>query len=594
MPDRDQPIQTYYPSARVRLIVRLEDFGAPNTPAAPTKPTTLRRGVTAKNSQSLTVQETDNGAFLLVGPGNDPSHVGSPQQQQSSADGLTYVLDGIIPNQAGHQQNGIRTADTLTLVIQLADLPLDPRVVRSCAVQYFLGCVSADDYERGLNGVTRSPMSGSSVSLPTSVVPDSYVDSNGRSRSNLRFEGWVDEWAIEFPEGQAPTLKLECSDNTRLLLDQDAPPGLTVGTDQPIDLALANYMANFPQFRGISVQYQPAIDRSKIPVLKKALKATAFQPKLGPAPAGGGTSKLKVWDYLTDVAGSLGHIVRFEGTTLIIQLPRTLYNSSLPARSDDPFVGRRLPSGVGLVRRLYLYGNNVLEMKFLRKYGQFQPFNVEVRSYSISRKTTLVERYPGKNDRTKRLNPGDSADEKWTVVRVRGIENPATLRAIAQSAYESISRRELGVVIVTKNLGSLGGGNLDPDMLDAKPGDAVDVAVGATATVGNTVVDVFEQLKVRATSFLQEIGFKPSFAAAYQKAANSIGLPTTYRIRTLGSQWDGNTDGVTLTADCINYVEVRADKTLPSGEEVVASDVADAGGKPLDVQVSDSDLGVGL
>ncbi len=589
MPDRDEPIASYYPSARVRLIVRLEDFGTPKTPAAPTKPTTLRRGVTSKNDQVLQV-ETVDGAYLLVGAGSDPDHVGSPQQQHSSSDGLTFALDGIIPNQAGHQRNGIRTADTLSFAIPFADLPLDPRVVRSCAVQYFLGCVSADEYERGLNGVTRAPAPGAAISLPLNVIPDNYVDSAGRSRTNLRFEGWVDEWAIEFPEADAPMLRFECTDNTRLLLDQDAPPGLTVGTDQPLDLAFANYLANFPQFRGLSVVYQPAVDRSKIPVLKQALKATAFQPKLGPAPAGGGTSKLKVWDYLTDVAGSVGHILRFEGTTLIIQTPRTLYNSSLPARTDDPFQGRRLPSGVTLTKRLYLYGANIQEMKYARKYAQFQPFNVEVRSYSTKLKQTLVARYPGKDDRVKRLNPGEAADQKWTVVRVRGIDDPKALRSIAQAAYENIGRRELGVVIVTKNLGSLGGGNLDPDMLDALPGDAIEVAVGAKVQVGNTVLDIGEQMRVRANTFLRELGFSADFALAYQLAATNIGLPTTYRIRTLGSQWDGETEGITLTADCINYVEIRADKSLPDGEEVTAADLA--GNLPQPVTVSDSDIGI--
>lgn len=575
----------------MRLIVRLEDFGDPNTPPAPTKPTTLRKGVTSTNSQNLKVVN-QNGAFLLVGPGDDPSSVGSPQQQQTSSDGRTFVLDGIIPLDANRMQNGIRTADTLTVSLQFQDIPIDPRVIRSCAVQYFLGCVSAEDYQKGLMGQLRPPAFGSNVALPFNVVPDSYTDPNGRARTNLRFEGWVDDWSIEFPDDDTPALKLECTDNTRLLIDQDCPPKLTVGTDQPIDLAIANYLANFPQFRGISVVYLPAIDRSKIPVLKKVLKASAYQPKLGPAPSGGGTSKLKVWDYVTDVCGSVGHICRFEGTQLIIQLPRTLYNARLPTRPDDPYTGRTLPGGLTLERRLYLYGDNIAEMKFARKYGQFQPFNVEVRSYSSKKKSTLVERYPQKGDRVKRLNPGDSADEKWSVIRVRGIEDPATLRRIAQSAYEQISRRELGVTVVTKNLGSLGGGNLDPDMLDCKAGDPVDVSVGTQVSINNTVIDVAEQMRVRASEFLRDLGFDPGFANAYQKAVNNIGLPSTYRVRTLSDAWDGSSEGVTITADLINYVEIRADKELPADEEIAPSDVANQSAQP--VVVSDEDLGAGI
>lgn len=593
MPVRDAPYQTYYPSARARLIVRLEDYGDPNTPPAPTKPTTLRKGVTSTNSSKSDLKVIDyQGAFLLVGPGDDPSHIGSPQQQQSSTDNRTFVLDGIVPVQAGWLQNGVRTADTLAMELLFQDLPIDPRVIRSCAVQFFLGCVPAADYERGMNGEMRSPAPGAGVSIPYNIVPDNYTDSSGRPRTNLRFEGWVDDWGDEFPEGDAPTLKLECTDNTRLLIDQEAPPQLTIGTDQAIDLAVANYLANFPQFRGISVTYQPAVDRSKIPVLKKVLKATAFQPKLGPTPSGGGTSKLKVWDYITDVCGSIGHMVRFQGTQLIIQTPRTLYDASLPARSDDPFTGRTLPSGTTLRNRLYLYGDNLKSLKYSRKWAQFAPTNIEVRSYLDSSKTLLVERYPGKNDRVKRLNPGDSADQKWQVKLVRNIADRAILRLIAQTVYESQGRRELGVNMLTKNLGSYGGGNLDPDLLDAQVGDSIDVAMGRQGVINNTVIDFDQQMRTRASEFLRERGFSSSFADAYQKAVNSIGLPTTYRIRTLGCQWDSSSEGVTMTGELINYVEVRADKQLPAGEEVTAADVAGNTAQP--VIVSDQDIGVGI
>ncbi len=591
MADRQQPIPTYYPATRVRLIVRLEDYGNPNTPAAPTKPTTLRKGITAKDSV-LQVQSV-NGAFVLVGPGDDPNSVGSPQQQQASSDGFTHVIDGVIPINANHKQNGIRTAETLTLSIQFGDMPIDPRVIRSCAVQYFAGTISAEEYQRGMNGQVREPANGTNLALPLNVIPDNYVDSSGRPRTNLRFEGWVDDWSDEFPDGDLPIINLECSDNTRLLIDQDAPPKLTIGTDQPIDLAIANYLANFPQFRGLSVVYQPTVSRDKIPVLKQVLKATAFQPKLGPAPAGGGTSKLKVWDYITDVAGSIGHVVRFQGTQCIIQLPRTLYDARLPARSDDPFTGRVLPDGTTLSRRLYVYGNNVAELKFKRKYAQFSPTCIEVRSYSISKKTTLVARFPEKNDRVKRLNPGDSADQKWTVLRIRGIEDLPTLRKVAQSAYEQIGRRELGASLRTKALGSFGGGNLDPDALDVKPGDALEVIFGsADSGNNNTALDVDQQMKSRAAEFLQELGFSADFATAYQTAVNNIGLPFTFRVRTVEVEWDGESDAMTLNFDLINYVEIRADKQLPAGEEITPDDVVGNSSQP--VTVSDSDLGVGI
>lgn len=595
MPPRLQPFQIYYPSARVRLIVRLEDYGDPATPAPAAKPTTLKKGITDKTSQNLQVQQRD-GAFVLVGPGDDPTHIGSPQQQMSSGDGYTQVIDGIIPITADFKQNGIRTPDQLTLEFKFRDLPIDPRAMRACAVQFFLGTVSAEDWQRGARGELRpASQTTSGIAVPMSVIPDDYVDPFGRSRTNLRFEGWVDEFDDEFSKDSIPMVRFDCTDNTRLLIEQEVPPKLTIGTKKPIDEAIADYLANFPQFRGLSVQYLPAIDRSRIPVLGKVLAKTKFQPKLGPPPAGGGGSgKLMVWDYLTDVCGSVGHIVRVVGTRVVIQQPRTLYNGRLPQRADDPFTGRVLPDGRTLSERLYLLGENVDTLKFKRRYTRNVPVNVEVRSYDIKRKTTRVQRFPAKGDRVKRLHPGDTADEKWKVITVRGISDDAILRAIAQAAYEQLGRRELGATLVSKNLASFGGGNLDPDALDAQPGDSFRVEVlrpsieeGDT----NVALEVGGQVQTRAAEFLRALGFSAGFADAYQRAVSSASFPTLFRAQTIGMRWDAEKEGIVITGEVVNYVEVRSDKELPAGEEITAADVVNAG-SPSPVKVSDEGAAV--
>lgn len=594
MPTRLQPLQVYYPNARARLIVRLEDYGDPATPAPAPKPTTLKKGITDKSTQALQVKQ-QGGAFVLVSPGDDPSRVGSPQQQMSSSDGYTQVIDGIPLLTADWKQNGIRTPDQLTVEFQFADLPIDPRVIRSCAIQFFLGTVSADDWQRGVNGELRSPsqtMSG--VALPFNTIPDQYVDGNGRSRTNLRFEGWVDEFEDDFTKDGVPLVRFDCTDNTRLLIEQEAPPQLTVDPKKPLDEAVATYLANFPQFRGLAVQYLPAgLDRSRIPVLKKALAKTKFQPKLGPPPAGGGGGgKVMVWDYLTDVCGSVGHLIRMVGTRLVIQTPRTVFNGALPRRDDDPFTGRVLPDGTRIDERLFLYGDNIETMKFKRRYTRNAPVNIEVRSYDNRNKTTLVERFPQKGDRVKRLHPGDTADEKWKVITVRGVNDRAVLRSIAQGAYEQLGRKELGVTVVSRNLGTFGGGNLDPDALDFQPGDPLRVEIlrAANENNSNTVVDLNDQVRSSASQFLRDLGFTGDFSDAYQRAVSSASFPTLFRAQTVGLRWDGERDGVTMTVEAVNYVEVRSDKQLPADEEITAADVSGAQGGP--VQVSGEEAAV--
>jgi hypothetical protein len=587
---RDEPIQTYYPSARVRFIVRFEDWGAADVPPAPELPPHLRKGKPATPG-ALTVVEQPDGSFYLQAPGTDATRLGSPQEQRSSADGRTFVIDGIIPRTASLKRNGIRTADTLTLEVLYRDFPFDPRAIRACAVEFYMGCVSAEDYQRGIEGETRADATPSG-SLSYNVVPDEFIDPYGRRRSNLRFQGWVDEWNDEWGDSDPPTVSFECVDNTQLLLKQDAGQKLAIDPAAPIDKAIATYLANYPQFAGLSVVYLPRVVREKVPVMKQALLATKFRPELGPTPATGGSGKLMVWDYLTDVCASVGHSVRVVGTRVIVQTPRSLYDSRLPARSDDPYVGRRLPSGRVLTSRLFLYGKNIRSLSTRRRFGTYQPKNVEVRCYHTAKKTTLVARWPEKGDRIVHPAPGNATEQKWSVIRVEGIGDAKTLKLVAQSYYEAQGRRELELTVDTPNLASFGGGNLDPDALDLEPGDPVGVETArmvGVETLQSTPEEQGEKLASNAAEYLQQLGFGQEMASAYQVAVDGIGMQSLFRTKQVAFDWDVSDDSegsVGLSIELSNYVEARVDK--PSGDDTQPADLVEGEQQgPVDVVVQD-------
>lgn len=567
----------------MRLVIRFDDFGARNTPKPPQKPPQLRGGKGKDTSLALQVVP-ENGRLVLAAADDGAAQPGGPQKQVSSDDDRTHVIEGIIPARLTLHRNGQRTADTLSAEIKWVDMPIDPRVVRACALEVYLGTLSQEEYELGIRGVLRGDRGAvDNASEPLNVLPDTYLDEQGNQRSNLRFSGWVDEWEVEFPKAEAPVVRLECTDNTRLLLEQEAPPKLTVGADTPIDHAIANYLAAFPQFRGLEVEFRPA--GAEVPMLGQALAKTAFLPKLGPAPAGGGTGKLMVWDYLTDVTRALGLMIRLEFNTIIVQRARTYYGAQFLGRADDPFTGRVLPSGREIRNRLFVLGRNIDEMSFRRKFARFAPFNVEVRCYSGRRKKTLVARYPVKGDRQKRLLPGNAADEKWVVFPVSGIDDEKTLRVIAQGIYETVGRNELEARFVTKNLASYGGGNLDVDGLDVLAGDAIDIEVNREREEFHTIAAVEEEIAQRAEGFLRSIGYEGAFATAYGVAMANVGFPSTFRVRAVTIDWDANEEGITVDMEATNYVEVRADKLLPAGEELVPSDSASA--TPVRVKVGE-------
>lgn len=573
----EYPEQTYRPSWRVRLGVRFDEFGQVTKlkEDAPKKITTKLRGITDKGP-ALQVQPDPDAPpgvnrLVLVAAGAGKG-LGGPQDQTKSKDDLTQRLGGIIPTDFGLGLNGIRTADTLKVTLKFVDLPIDPRVVRSCWVQFYLGTVSEDEFRAGMSGGTHD--SGSADGLPLSVIGD--VDARGRS--TMRFSGWVDEWEVEWPDSEEPLVHLDCRDNTQILIDQDAPAKLVVDAKAPIDRGIATYLANFPQFEGFAVEYRPGgVD---VPKLGDAYGKTAFRPNLGPVAAkgGGSGSKLSVWDYLTDVCGAIGHTVRLEDLAIIVQRPRELLKSDAPSRPDDPFTGRRLASGRQITDRQMIFGRNVQEMRFGRKFSKFAPQNIEVRSYHAGKKQILVARFPLKGDEiVGKVLPGDAREEqKWFVYRVSGVSNEKTLRIIAQGIYESLGRSELSVHFRTKNLASFGGGNEDPDLLDMKAGDAVEILVSREPEVTSlTTIEDLMLVQANAESFLKHLGYPDDFAAAYGRAYNNANYQQVYRTRTVGIS--GSTDdGVQIEVQAVNFLEVRDDKLLPNGEEITSAQTAGA------------------
>ncbi len=563
----EYPEQGYYPGALVRLAIRFDDpkrkrFNRqfPRYPA-----TALKRKI------PRVLDIVQDGADLVLVPRGSKDLAVSPQRQAVSDDQLTQVIDGVIPLNATLSLNGLRTASTLSLEIPYADLPVEPRMVRGVGVEFYLGTLTAEEFRRGISGGLRAGTNGQFV--PLNSIPYDYVDGFGRKRTNLRFEGWVDAWEASWSSDGQPTVKLECRDNTTLLIDTEAPQQLTIDPKLPVTRAFADYLAAFPQFFGLRVRYYP--DGAEVPIYRKALQKSAFNPRLGPMATG---EKMSIWDYFTDVAGAIGHTVRFDGRAIIVQRPRTYYGGQYPPRPDDPFQGRLLPSGRALPFRLFVYGRNILDYSVKRNFTTAGPTTIEVRCYSNTKKRTLVVRYPLKKDRLERGLPGSLLpDEKLVVFRLSGIGDDKTLKIVAQQIYEQLGRNELEVMIHTKNLGSFGGSTLDPDLLDCKPGDTVQLEISddPTTAEGNTTSAIEREgtVATRAAAFVRELGYSDDFARAYGRAKEAARHQQSfYRVKRMEYRWSMD-QGIDVVVTGINYLEVRGDE-LPEGEvQLSAEDV---------------------
>jgi hypothetical protein len=578
-------------SLKVRLIIRFDEFGDATTLVSKVPPKTTKNldGVKVERGNLEVVDDptapVGTHRFLLQAPGsssptNSPKQDRirlAPQEVNSSADGLTFLIGGIVPVKATWEQNGIRTADTFRCTLRYADLPFDPRTARSCAVEYYLGTVTAADYLAGAEGRTRqrsAPPSGTlagdaDASEPANTIPDAWVDDAGRQRTNLRFQGFVDKWSDNWDEDGEPVLELQCRDNTSLLIGQALAPKFVVSMKKPLDEAVADFLSVYPQLEGLSIEYRPQGD--PVPVLDKVLDRGAFRPNLGPPPNhGGGGERHSVWDYLTDVCGAIGHNIRVEGTTVVIQRVRSMYTTQPGQRDDDPFRGRQLADGTAPWNtRRFLYGRNVQSLRIARNFTRKAAQNIEVRSYSTETKSTIVARFPEEADRQAFALPGDATpDQKWLVMEVSGVKDKATLKVTAQEVYEAQGRNELEVDIKTIQLASFGGGNADPDIFDMRATDEIEILVAREDLERNTTSRIETQMDLVSAGvrYLERLGFSGPLARKYAETWADAGFQTVFRVRKVKAEWDED-DGVELSIQAINYIQVRADRLSTSGTE---------------------------
>lgn len=549
LPQGDQT--SYYPSAKVVLHIRLEEYGAPLSGKPPTKSILRVKGV-EDDGRSIIQVNADPSApsgirrFILDAIPKSSSF--SPDA--TSADNRTFHVT-MIPQNATWKQNPHKTADELEFTMRADDFPFDPRILRSIAVEYFLGTIQPEDYAGGIAGLVQHDRG---ESRPLYVVPDSTLDRYGQRRTNLRFQGWVQKYSRKWAkDGSKVTLK--CADNSSLLINNVAAPTGSIDSKKPIDEAIAGYLSLYPQFRGLSVEYRGPVGEIP-PVLSDVLSATAYRPNWGPPVskgAGGGGEKFSVMDYLTEVCGTVGLLVRIVNSTIVIQKPSNLFGDQVSPRVDDPYQ-KRVIDGVTYDIRSLVWGSNVTDMDAEREYTRNEPKNIEMRCYDVNTKQTLVARFPlDKKDRIVSVQPGDGGEEnKWTVKEVTGIKSQVMLNEVARQTYQQQCRKELEFGLKTKNLATFGGDNEDPDLLDMQIGDVVNVLIALTEqkTVGNDK---------SYTDFLVGLGYPQAMADAVALAQTNANFPRQYKVREVSSTWDIK-DGVAFDLKVVDFVVARLDQ----------------------------------
>ena len=332
--------------------------------------------------------------------------------------------------------------------------------------------------------------------------------------------------------------------------------------------------------------------------------------------------KTTYWDAITSLCVSHGLRPSIEQDKLVLLEPRTLYKRTPELVTQSGVATFPRPGGhrvqIGDTRhnvRRMVYGINVLNLRFHRKLAGVKVPTVEV----VSRNSDAVRadrrqikvRFPPKVVVNDIDAAGKKPQEKFHRVEVRGLVDESRALEIARQVYEGMGRQELGIAFTTDDVASfsdhdLFDPNLDPDLLDLRAGDPIQLLVTPTERQRSKLFSLAElnllvarnrNLADRGASelsgaieFLVSQGWKEGDARQLVKILNTANLPSEFRVVSAQVSFDGEgSGGFQIQIDARDYVRARADpddfaQTGGPGKVVSGDKVGSlpAGGRPLE------------
>jgi len=523
-----------------------------------------------------------------------------PISLQDSTEDEKNVLLNILPLSVKIMRNGLRDASTCKVTLDLADIPVDPRSVRSMLVSVAIGTVDADDYTAGILEQLRRKSDGSLVSL-VERNPSQELSFS----STTRFVGYCDEWRSIFAE-DGDTIEIDCRDNSALFRDQDLPAGIRIDLNLPLADGVQQLANTFPSTRNFQVFFGTPLDSAdplrgdfdivkRGPIPSKSMPRTAKSRKGKNAKAKrAGDEKMKVWDHIAQVVQKLGYVPVLRGFSLFIMEPRTLF--------QNVAFGRKM-----------VYGNNVKHLEFARKLGGISatPPTIEIRCPDPEIGRTRWARHPvlenepdsgilGVTDpvitRANKVSPNGTGSETVQIHQVRSINDVEVLKRIARNLFEEIGRQEIEGNFKTDEIESFKS-KREADLLDLQAGDPVTILVAPPSVVSSADVNPLVSVKPSDTStnlqklailsvaaridFLKAKGFSEITAKRLAIAQEQIPLANTFRANNVNIDWD-NEDGVSIETDFYNFIVIRESEEEVPAEATgrTAADLAAAAGAP--------------
>lgn len=557
------------------------------------------------------VLETFSTERLAFVPSPTAKAVGNPEVIGGQADPNLSFITSRIPISASVELPAYREAGTFRITLDYRDLPIDPRLVRSCSVEIYLSTIPGTQF--GIGMTQRAPQFERESILRRNVRASSLA-AYQRGNEDCLMVGVVDTWDVEHND-KGSEVTLQGRDLRGMLLNSpmNADTLATLPLKNNIIEVVQFIVSKHPAGGRIHVEGSPKDEwpNSTIPIPGGSFTTRVRKGAKGDksrGSAGGDTNVTNFWDVISKYCAIVGAVPFFQGNLLFISPAKNLYDqqrqSTVP-RNGSAFNDAR--EGVEGNVRQFIYGYNVEELRFERKYTGKRPTSVVVTSYNTSSTKRGEEKYiearwpddssvltAGVSSTTAKpiakdirkakqttVNPsGQSAQEDVVRYDYPGIADKARLLQLAQDIYEEIGRGEAGGSVSTQSLASFGGNNNDADVLRLRPGDAVRIGIGVKNKSGQTTsLDEASSFlsppnldaSVSETTLLKSLndrGLDPNLARAIVLSSRNYvkELQNTFRVSNVKFDWNISS-GVKVAFDFQNYIRPRHEIT-PTPERI--------------------------
>lgn len=578
---------TYYPSCLVNLRVKFDEaYTAPED--IPTYgPDDVAKGVVPLPPQA--------GMVVNAAANKEGSH-----------------LIGRVPIKASVELQGVRKPGKFTLTFDYRVLPIDPRLVRSTAVEIYMDSVAASDFATGVVGPTIA--NEARVSQLTAAQRTSALRP---SASNLVLQGLVDSWRVEHSANGSIAI-MEGRDMTGMFLNTPITPKMVADLklDQRIDWVVRDIVqqmdgwahkinvtaapdATWPGKKIPELAYFTELDVS-VPRVRRSAKTG----KVLRRSAGAKADKINFWDLVTRYCGFVGAVPYFAvqpvadappgqslyKPTIMIAPQRSLYDaySANYTRTPAPFAGganRVDDQGIEFKVRRLMFGRNIEDLNIERKYQGITARAVRVVCYdtgssnrgarrllqaiSTERRTfaeeqgVAIAKDAEAAGRSGVTPSGEYGAKDVMTIQVNGVKDQKQLQQIADGLYNEIMRGETGGNVKTRSLSSFGAGNEDPDLIRIRPMDGIAILVDSRllSQRAPSVSPLTDEWKKSAAEWeaqlTKEMGDPNLAKAIVVTTRNSlIAYNMTYRVNAVRFDWDIKS-GVSIALDFHNYIIPR-------------------------------------